>query len=140
MLEEFIDWYLEISPKVATANQLLNLFIEYLLDKEFRIIRSNMGTRTLHPQVETVSYLWAPREIKSMLETQPDPLSHSLKVDTFARGYLQQNRFKLGSISSTQFAQSPIYHVLSNKTEYYFSKTIPRTSNPSKQSYFYTFG
>jgi adenylate cyclase len=121
MLEEFIDWYLEISPKVATANQLLNLFIEYLLDKEFRIIRSNMGTRTLHPQVETVSYLWAPREIKSMLETQPDPLSHSLKVDTFARGYLQQNRFKLGSISSTQFAQSPIYHVLSNKTEYYFS-------------------
>jgi adenylate cyclase len=121
MLENFLTWFIDVSPSIKSPDDLFNLFIEYLLEHDFEIIRATMGTKTLHPQVETISYIWVPHNTESMLETQPDALSHSRTTRKYSKGYLRENKFNVGSLTSTQFAASPILHVLTTKKDYYFS-------------------
>ncbi len=121
MLENFIAWFISASASIKSANDLLNQFIEYLNEHKFEILRANMGTKTLHPQVETISYLWVPHETESMLETQPDALSFSRQTHKYKTGFLKENKFNVGSISSAQFSTSPIHHVLKTQKDFYFS-------------------
>jgi adenylate cyclase len=121
MLEKFLTWFIEVSPNLKSANDLFNQFIEFLEESGYEIIRANMGTKTLHPQVETISYLWVPHTTESMLETQPDSLSYSRTTHTYKKGLLRENKFNIGSLTSTQFSESPIHYVLKTKKDYYFS-------------------
>jgi len=123
MLENFLDWYIVHSQTARSGAELLHNFMEFLVKEKFQLLRGNMGTRTLHPQVETMAYLWVPKGSEGLLETQPNPLFHSSFVHNFGTGYLRESRFKLGSIASNQFSTSPIHYVLTTKKIYYFSFT-----------------
>ncbi|MBM9547384.1 adenylate/guanylate cyclase domain-containing protein [Leptospira sp. 201903074] len=120
LLDSFMDWYLGEIPKIDSPSLLFHSFIEYLQTLGFQIIRGNMGTRTLHPQVETLAYLWAPKSQKELFDLQANPLFHSGRWFEFPDAFIRETKFRLGSIQSTQFAASPIQYVLTtNKTYYY---------------------
>lgn len=123
MLEQFIEWYLELSKKVKSTNELFNAFVEYLNRNHFFIIRAALGAKTLHPQVESMAYLWIAHSAEQSLSTQVDPLSHSKSNHHFSTGRISENRFKLGSLRSSQFNSSPIFHVLKTAATYYYSFT-----------------
>ncbi|MCZ8343673.1 MAG: adenylate/guanylate cyclase domain-containing protein [Leptospira sp.] len=123
MLNEFVAWYFEILPKIENTIDLFDNFITFLQEHQFQIIRANIGTRTLHPQVETLSYLWAPYNLESMLETTVTPFFHSTRDFQVKSGLLKESRFKVGSTSSTQFTKSPIQYILSNNKSYSYQFT-----------------
>lgn len=113
---------MEVSSSVTSANDLFNLFIEYLNSNQFEILRANLGTKTLHPQVESIAYLWLPHETKIMMEeSPPDSLSYSRVSVKYNKGYVVENKFHLGSLTSAQFSESPINHVLKTQKKYYYS-------------------
>lgn len=120
MLEKFIEWYIEILPKMGSAVDLFDTFIGFLQNEEFQIIRGNMGSRTLHPQVETLAYLWVPKDLTKLFDTQPNPLFHSTIEYQLKTGVMKETRFRVGSITSSQFVTSPIQYVLSTKDTYYY--------------------
>ncbi|MCZ8156584.1 MAG: hypothetical protein O9264_10725 [Leptospira sp.] len=70
-----------------------------------------------------MAYLWIAHSAEQSLSTQVDPLSHSKSNHHFSTGRISENRFKLGSLRSSQFNSSPIFHVLKTAATYYYSFT-----------------
>ncbi|TGN14324.1 adenylate/guanylate cyclase domain-containing protein [Leptospira ilyithenensis] len=121
MYNRFLDWFMEESRNAKSASSYFNSFIEFLIREDFRIIRSSMGTRTVHPQVETVSYLWAPNDRLSIFDNIAGDLEVSSRVFTFGIGSLKEIRFKQGTSRTEPFKLSPIYRILQSKKTYVFS-------------------
>ncbi len=121
MLERFIDWYITVMANDTNSSASFNSFIKFLLQEDFSIIRANMGNRTLHPQVETVAYLWVANKFENLLNVQQAPLFHSSKTYNYPEGVLQEARFTVGAARTDQFKASPIQYVLKTRKTYYFS-------------------
>lgn len=123
MFDKFIDWYVETCRNVKTAPELLNSFLEYLRAEGFSLLRGNLGTKTLHPQVDAISYLWVPKTSEAILGSRPtdDLLFHSTMTHIFEKALLTEIRFSLGSLASDQFSSSPIQYIFTTKEIYYFS-------------------
>lgn len=120
LLDSFMDWYLVEMPKIDSPALLFHTYIQYLQSLGFQIIRGNMGTKTLHPQVETLAYLWAPKSQKELVDIQINPLFHSSSIYEFPDSFIRVTKFRLGSIQSSQFTASPIQYVLTAKKTYYY--------------------
>ncbi|GBF50847.1 adenylate/guanylate cyclase catalytic domain protein [Leptospira ryugenii] len=121
MVKEFLDWFLKFASDCESGVDLIHAYMNYLNEIGFLITRGNFGTRTLHPQVETMAYLWVPKGKEPLLYTQPDPLFFSTTVFPYENGSVKVSKFKVGSLASNQFTTSPIQYVLSTKNTYYFS-------------------
>lgn len=120
LLDTFMDWYLVEMPKIDSPAVLFHTYIQYLQTLGLQIMRGNMGTRTLHPQVETLAYLWAPNHQKEVFDVQVNSLFHSSKFYEFPDSFVRVTKFRLGSIQSAQFTASPIQYVLTAKKTYYY--------------------
>lgn len=120
LIDSFMDWYLEELPKIDSPAVLFHSYIQYLQTLGLQITRGNMGTRTLHPQVETLAYLWAPNDQKENFDIQVNQLFHSSKFYEFPDSFVRVTKFRLGSIQSSQFTSSPIQYVLTKKQTYYY--------------------
>lgn len=120
MLNKFVDWYFSVLPTIENTIDLFDEFITFLQENNYQIIRANIGSRTLHPQVETLSYLWAPHNLDSMLQTTVTPFFHSTRDFRVKSGILKESRFRVGSTSSTQFTKSPIQYILSNNKSFFY--------------------
>lgn len=131
MIAKFIEWYSNESQAVKSSAELFDKAIGYLQRQGFQIVRVNMGTRTLHPQVESLSYTWVPKEKKEYFDESTTPLLHSKTTIESEIGFLREVRFRLGSLQTSQFAVSPVQYVMSTKKPYYFcfvdhkEKTFP---------------
>lgn len=121
MIAKFIEWYSNESQAVKSSAELFDKAIGYLQRQGFQIVRVNMGTRTLHPQVESLSYTWVPKEKKEYFDESTTPLLHSKTTIESEIGFLREVRFRLGSLQTSQFAVSPVQYVMSTKKPYYFS-------------------
>lgn len=120
LLDSFMDWYLVELPKIDSPAVLFHSYIQYLQSLGFDIMRGNMGTKTLHPQVETLAYLWAPNSQKELFDVQVNSLFHSSLLYEFPDSSIRVTKFRLGSIQSSQFTASPIHYVLTAKKTYYY--------------------
>ncbi|PJZ83145.1 adenylate/guanylate cyclase domain-containing protein [Leptospira harrisiae] len=120
MIAEFIEWYTNESPGLKSSVELFDKGIGYLQNQGFQIVRVNMGTRTLHPQVESLSYTWVPKGKLQYFDESTTPLLHSRSTIESENGYLREVRFRLGSLQTSQFAVSPVQYVMSTKKPYYF--------------------
>ncbi|MDF3822277.1 adenylate/guanylate cyclase domain-containing protein [Leptospira sp. 96542] len=121
MIEEFVDWYSDELSEVKTPSELFDKSIGYLQKLNFQIVRASMGTRTLHPQVESLAYTWVPKDKPEYIEEQTNPLLHSKSLIESDNGILREVRFRLGSLQTSQFVASPVQLVMSTKKPYYFS-------------------
>ncbi|BDA77637.1 adenylate cyclase [Leptospira kobayashii] len=121
MYNRFLDWFMEESRNAKSASSYFNSFIEFLIREDFRIIRASMGTRTVHPQVETVTYLWVPNDKLAIFDNLVGDLAVSSQVFTFGIGSLKEIRFKQGTSRTEPFKLSPIYRVLQSQRTYVFS-------------------
>ncbi|XDD45920.1 adenylate/guanylate cyclase domain-containing protein [Leptospira sp. WS39.C2] len=120
LLDTFMDWYLVELPKIDSPAVLFHSYIQYLQSLGLQITRGNMGTKTLHPQVETLAYLWAPNDQKDVFDIQVNSLFHSSTFHEFPDSSIRVTKFRLGSIQSSQFIASPIQYVLTTKKTYYY--------------------
>ncbi|MCW7479558.1 adenylate/guanylate cyclase domain-containing protein [Leptospira kanakyensis] len=121
MIADFIDWYLNESSEIKSSAELFDKCIGYLQKLDFQIVRVNMGTRTLHPQVESLSYTWVPKGKLEYFDDTINPLLISKTTIESENGYLREVRFRLGSLQTSQFTVSPVQYVMSTKKTYYFS-------------------
>lgn len=103
-----------------------NLFFEYMLflQKEgFSIIRANLASRSIHPQVEAFSYTFFNNKIglKTVLtltNSQQDLIYTNSEYSLIA------NRFSSGALRNSAYRASPIYLVFETKKPY--SYKIPK--------------
>lgn len=121
MIAEFIEWYANESSEIKSSAELFDKSIGYLQKLNFQIVRVSMGTRTLHPQVESLSYTWVPKGKLEYFDETTNQLQHSRSIIESENGFLREVRFRLGSLQTSQFVASPVQHVMSTKKTYYFS-------------------
>lgn len=121
MIAEFIEWYANELSEVKTSAELFDKCIGYLQKLDFQIVRVSMGTRTLHPQVESLSYTWVPKGKLEYFDETTNQLQHSKSIIESENGFLREVRFRLGSLQTSQFVASPVQYVMSTKKPYYFS-------------------
>lgn len=121
MIADFIEWYVSELSEVKTSAELFDKSIGYLQKLNFQIVRVSMGTRTLHPQVESLSYTWVPKGKLEYFDDTTNQLQHSKSIKESENGFLREVRFRLGSLQTSQFVVSPVQLVMSTKKPYYFS-------------------
>ncbi|PJZ43963.1 adenylate/guanylate cyclase domain-containing protein [Leptospira brenneri] len=120
MIAEFIEWYTNELSEVKSSAELFDKTIGYLQKLDFRIVRVSMGTRTLHPQVESLAYTWVPKGKLEYFDETTNQLQHSHSIIESENGFLREVRFRLGSLQTSQFVVSPVQYVMSTKQSYYF--------------------
>ncbi|TGL35789.1 adenylate/guanylate cyclase domain-containing protein [Leptospira perdikensis] len=120
MIAEFIEWYSNESAEIKSSAELFDKCIGYLQKLDYQIVRVNMGTRTMHPQVESLSYTWVPKGKLEYFDDTTNPLLISKTTIESENGFLREVRFRLGSLQTSQFTVSPVQYVMSTKKTYYF--------------------
>lgn len=92
--------------------------IGFLNQNGFQIVRSNWGTKTLHPQVDTINHLWFPKATDKIVESLPQNKRFSRALVSYPSGEVIETRWFIGNIMTEIFQSSPIAHSLRTKVPY----------------------
>ncbi len=136
-LSLFTEWLASHFTEFPEGSQLFHSFIEFLNKNDFHILRANIGTKTLHPQVDTINHLWFPEATEDILRVLPQNRRFSRKTVSFPGGDVIETRWFIGNIMTEIFQSSPIALALRTKEPYRF--LIAEEKNRYKESSDYPY-
>jgi len=131
---EFNSWFSRRIATVISGTEFFNDTIQFLNQIDLNIIRSNWGTRTLHPQVETINQLWFEKVTPSILSNLPKASKYSRSIFEFQGGEVIETRWSIGNIMTDLFRNSSVAFALEKRTLYRFhlAKELRLYKDPSE--------
>lgn len=136
-LNLFTEWISRDFSAYQEGSHLFNAFVLFLNKNDFQTLRANIGTKTLHPQVDTINHLWFPKATEDILRVLPQNRRFSRKTVSFPGGDVIETRWFIGNIMTEIFQSSPIALALRTKEPYRY--LIAEDKNRYKESSDYPY-
>jgi len=118
--KEYLDWFHSHFSRFASSADFFSETIAFFNQSGLEIQRANWGTKTLHPQVETINQLWFPEATEKLLQLLPKVNNYSRRKISVPYGDIVEARWSIGNIETGLFKNSPIALALGQRSTYRF--------------------
>ncbi len=119
--KSFVDWFYKSAGQLANSEELIDAYVNYLLNLDISLARVNYGIRALHPQVSAITYLWKARESEKEFEfRQNTEFFHQTEIH-YENGKMVISKFPTGRLLDSVYTKSPIPFVFKTKEPYRYS-------------------